>query len=435
MNLNHQSKLSSYYFHNISPAAKLTFVYLSVSVIWILLSDKIAVSIAHNSAFELEKIQSVKGLFFVCTLAFVLYYLSNKFYKDIKLANQNKEILEQSFSALNAAARNGIIDINFSSGKASVNSKMKFFIVESPAIAEEFVIAFYNRIHPADKKRIIKEYLSLLNNKTELWKTEYRILASDKQYYSVISSIYILRNEATGQPFRMIGELQDVTLLRNLQSDYFAQQLKYKQNLAASIIKVQEKERNRWAEELHDNVSQLLSVVNLYLGSMEIRNEENIEKLLKAKQFVIDAQQEIRLLSASIKPPAFSEMSLHASVERLIADITRIKNINLIFKIYNFDESKLNEPQQLLIFRVVQEQLNNIIKYADATRAEIEITIDKSEIIHITISDDGKGFDTKNMKTGVGFRNIQSRLQLYKGQMDIQSVPGNGCRLLVTFHV
>ncbi len=435
MNPNHQSNLLIHHLRNISPAVKLTLVYLVLSVIWILVSDKVAVSIAQNSAIRLEKIQSIKGLFFVGSLAFVLYFLSNKFYKDIQLANLKKEILEQSFSALNAAARNGIVDIDFVLGKVSVSEKMKFFISHPPSKPEEFITVFFNLIHPKDSRRIIKEYLTFLNSTSDLWKSEYRILASDHQYYNVISSLYFIRDKTTNQPVQLIGELQDITQLRNLQADYFAQQLKHKQKLALSIIKAQENERNRWAEELHDNVSQLLTVVNLYLDSIDLQDEKEKEKLRKAWKIVKDAQQEIRLLSASIKPPVFSEMSLKEAVERLIADITRIKTIDLLFRTNNLDESKLNEPQQLLIYRVIQEQLNNIIKYAEASTAEIEISMDHSDVIYISVTDNGKGFDTKSLKTGVGFRNVQSRLQLYKGRMDIHSAPGNGCKLWVTFHV
>lgn len=435
MSQNHQSNLLLHRLRTISPAVKLTLVYLIVSVVWILISDKVAVSIAQNSAIRLEKIQSIKGLFFVGCLAFVLYTLSNKFYKDIQIANLKKEMLEQSFSALNAAARNGIVEIDFVSGKALVSDKMKFFIPEPPSRPEEFITVFYNLIHPKDSRRVIKEYLTFLNSTSELWKSEFRILASDQQYYNVISSIYIIKNKTTNQPVQLIGELQDITQLRSLQADYFAQQLKHKQKLALSIIKAQENERNRWAEELHDNVSQLLSVVNLYLDSINLQDEKDKEKLRKAWKIVNEAQQEIRLLSASIKPPVFSEMTLKEAIERLIADITRIKKINLLFRTNNLDETKLNEPQQLLIYRVIQEQLNNIIKYAEASTTEIEISMDHSDLIHISVTDNGKGFDTKSMKTGVGFRNIQSRLQLYKGRMDIHSVPGNGCKLRVTFHV
>ena len=435
MNQNHQSNLLLHQLRNISPAVKLTLVYLVLSVIWILVSDKVAVSIAQNSAIRLEKIQSIKGLFFVGSLAFLLYFLSNKFYKDIQLANLKKEILEQRFSALNAAARNGIVDIDFVLGKVSVSDKMKFFIPDPPSKPEEFITVFYSLIHPKDSRRVLKEYLAILNSPSDLWKSEFRILAGDHQYYNVISSIYILKNNTTNLPVQLIGELQDITQLRSLQADYFAQQLKHKQKLALSIIKAQENERNRWAEELHDNVSQLLTVVNLYLDSIDLQDEKEKEKLRKAWKIVKEAQQEIRLLSASIKPPVFSEMSLKQAVERLIADITRIKTIDLLFRTNKLDESKLNEPQQLLIYRVIQEQLNNIIKYAEASTAEIEISMDQSDVIYISVTDNGKGFDTKSLKTGVGFRNVQSRLQLYKGRMDIHSTPGNGCKLQVTFHV
>ena len=85
-----------------------------------------------------------------------------------------------------------------------------------------------------------------------------------------------------------------------------------------------------------------------------------------------------------------------------------------------------------MIYRVVQEQLNNIIKYAQASF--IEIFIRSSELnVQIEIRDNGKGFDTGKRKTGIGLRNIRSRLQVYSGSLSIESAPGSGCTLIAGF--
>ena len=233
---------------------------------------------------------------------------------------------------------------------------------------------------------------------------------------------------------RLIGEIQDITQLRNLQADYFNQRLKHKQHLASTIIKAQENERNRWAEELHDNVSQLLTVVNLYLSNTVVTKEKNISMISQAKQIVSEAQQEIRMLSATIKPPQFSLMTLQQSIEKLIADINRVKNTTIQFSSADFNESELKDEQMLMIYRIVQEQLNNILKYAEAKQIDIKLqTI--NEQVHLSIHDDGIGFDKKQMKAGLGFRNMQSRLQLYNGHMELSSSPGKGCHLSISFPV
>lgn len=432
--MHQQNKITIHKLHSVafSPAAKLTFVYLILSVLWILIGDWAVYKFAGSNHNLLEKMQSFKGLLFVAISAVILYFLSNKFYADLKFSNQKNEMLEQNFAALNEAARGGIIDLDLVTERATMNEKMKFFLPSSSSIVDNFIHRFYERIHPDDKERVMQEFTDILQSQNDTWKTEYSLLASDNKYYDVVSSVYVVHDKQTNQAIQMIGEIQDISRLRTLQASYYDQQLKHKQRLASSIIKAQENERNRWAEELHDNVSQLLSVANLYLSSVQLNQEENISMLLKAKEVVLEAQQEIRLLSSSIKPPVFSLMTLSQSLDKLIADIIRVKKISFHINTSGLDEEELDDQHKLLIYRVVQEQLNNIIKYADAGHIEISVSGNESTV-HVRISDDGKGFDPKEMHTGLGLRNIQTRLQLYKGKMKIESSPGNGCRLMVSF--
>ncbi|MBK8090081.1 MAG: PAS domain-containing protein [Chitinophagaceae bacterium] len=416
----------------VTPAAKLTYVYLILSITWILLGDWAVYTFASNDHNMLEKLQSMKGLLFVGISATVLYLLSNKFYTDLKLSTQKNEMMEQSFAALNEAARSGIIDLNLITQTATINEKMKFFLPSSTSFVDNFLNRYYDRIHPNDKERVLQEYTDIINSQNDIWKTEYSLLAGDNDYYHVVNSIYIVHDKETGHAIQLIGEIQDISKLKNLQADYYDQQLKHKQRLASSIIKAQENERNRWAEELHDNVSQLLSVSNLYLSSIQLKQEENISLLLKAKEMVTEAQQEIRLLSSSIKPPVFSFTTLNQALDKLIADIIRVKKIGFHLNSTDLDEGELDDQHKLLVYRIVQEQLNNIIKYADAGHIDITIS-NRNDNVHIRISDDGKGFDTKQIQTGLGLRNIQTRLQLYKGHMKIESSPGEGCKLYVSF--
>ena len=92
----------------------------------------------------------------------------------------------------------------------------------------------------------------------------------------------------------------------------------------------------------------------------------------------------------------------------------------------------ISAPEQAAIYRIIQEQLNNILKYADASSVTIRIA-PKANKIFLTISDNGKGFDTRVQRNGIGITNINSRAELYNGKVEIDSSPGNGCRLKVEF--
>jgi two-component system sensor histidine kinase UhpB len=235
------------------------------------------------------------------------------------------------------------------------------------------------------------------------------------------------------KPYSVIGSLQDVSDHRQLQREYHNQQLKNKTEMTRNIIRAEERERNRWAEELHDNIAQVLGVVKLHIGMISHQTESEKDILKRTNELVQQSISEIRHLSANLKPPVFEEQGLKESIQHLVANIRRVKELKFILSI---DDEKcdryLNNEQKLMIYRIVQEQLNNIIKYAEAKNVFISIEIDHPGVI-IKIKDDGVGFDPSNLESGIGLKNIRGRLNLFNGKLSIISAHGRGCELRAEF--
>ncbi|MBN8676033.1 MAG: PAS domain-containing protein [Chitinophagales bacterium] len=419
----------------LSPAAWLTFSYLILSTFWILCSDAIAAKLSHqyHPYLTFENIQVIKGIFFVFLSATLLFLLSKKLYTGIHNSYEQKQTIERKFTVLNEMAREGIIDFNFKEEKAILNDKMKFFFPAIGNTISNFWEVYQTRIHPEDLEKQKNEFNEILCSDKQAWQSEFRLLGTDGKYYSVISNAYIIRDKETCEPVQLIGAVQDISELRRLKSEYYEQRLKHKRTLAASIIKAQEIERNRWAEELHDNVCQILSVANLYTSDICSKPENAKTMAPEVKKLVMESIHEIRQLSANIKTPSFTKETLLESIERLAANINRINSVHFTLTTSRFDESKLCTEQKLMIYRIVQEQFNNIIKYAEASEVEVRLSITGNSKIEIAVNDNGKGFDTTQIKTGIGLRNIQSRLQVYNGDMRIKSTPGYGCSLAASF--
>ncbi len=415
----------------ISPSGKLALVYLSLSVLWILVGDSIALRISGQNAEMLDRIQASKGIFFVLASAALIYLLGERFNRNLESSVQHNEKLERKFKALNEAAREGIVDYDFYTDSALVNEKMQFFIPCTDQPIPNFWVTYRSRIHPEDVGRISEGYRSLLISNRISWQTELRLRGKDDKYYTVIFSSYLIR-QASGKPSRLIGAVQDVSELRNLQIERYEQQLKYKRAMTRTIIKAQENERSRWAGELHDNVCQLLSVAKMYLMDMAKFPEHRENLLPETTQLVTDSINEIRQLSASIQSPVFSKMSLAKSVENLVANINRVSSFEFDWKEEGLEEGELENEHKLMIYRIIQEQLNNITKYASATKVSVQLRFE-GNLVTLEITDNGKGFDPADTKSGVGLRNMQSRLLAYHGTMDIHSAPGRGCRIRAQF--
>ena len=143
-----------------------------------------------------------------------------------------------------------------------------------------------------------------------------------------------------------------------------------------------------------------------------------------------EAIEEIRKLSKALIVPAFIKTGLKQSVEDLVENILVAKKINITVDTEELDETNISEGLKITLYRIIQEQLNNILKYAEASAVTIRINT-RADTILLSINDDGKGFDTHLERKGVGITNINSRAALFNGKVEIDSSKGNGCLLTV----
>jgi signal transduction histidine kinase len=155
--------------------------------------------------------------------------------------------------------------------------------------------------------------------------------------------------------------------------------------------------------------------------------------LTDASAFTLSAIEEIRKLSKTLITPLIKEIGLKDSVKDLTEEIMLVHPIQIVFTVKNFIEDNLNDKFKLNIFRIVQEQINNILKHAHAKKINIVMEECDGNLL-IAVSDDGVGFDTTKKKTGVGITNIKSRSELYSGIVLLTSIQGKGTTLSITFN-
>lgn len=410
------------------PAARLALIYLVFSTAWILLSDHVVATLTDDEA-TLEKLQSMKGLIFVSLSGLILYFSSLRFYAALQNSLRKKEELLGKMVALNHATGEGIVDYDFQTDSASVNNEMRKYFGSKDTIINDFRRRQVERIHPSDLKRVTDAFAEFLKTNGQTWQAEYRFKNTKGEYRDILSRGYVIRQNH--KPAHLILALQDVTELRDANSKYYEQQMNFRQSITRSIIEAQERERNRWAEELHDDVGQTLTVAKLFMEQLLVDLPQN-PYVSKSKLMVQTALDDIRQLSAQLKPPEFAQTTLLQAVNDLVTNIKRIRNMDFHIFFNGSPETALSEEQKLMIYRVVQEQLNNILKYAEAKRVTINLDIVQDKVT-VKISDDGKGFDPDKINAGIGLKNIRSRLQVFSGNLIINSTPGKGCELKAAF--
>lgn len=291
------------------------------------------------------------------------------------------------------------------------------------------------RIHPDDANRWFKTIEKIKKSKDDFFELEYRILDHSGDYKHIFDRGYVVR-DAKGKALRLIGAAQDITEKLKLESALRESQLQRQRAITEATIKGQENEREQLGLELHDNINQILATARLYLDFAVSEPVIKKDIVLKSKEFISQSIEEIRRLSKALLPPTLEEFGLITALRELV-DIVGMPNHFCIEKKWDdFHEHVLQKDQKLTIYRIVQEQLNNILKHAAATHIKIILKLTQENDINnveLIIKDDGKGFDPALKRNGVGLRNIISRAELFGGTVTVQSKPGQGCELKVVF--
>lgn len=224
----------------------------------------------------------------------------------------------------------------------------------------------------------------------------------------------------------------DVTERIKLEKELNEQNVNRQRQITEAVIVAQEKERTEIGKELHDNVNQILGASNLYINTAMTDEDMRQELLARSTELVSRAINEIRKISKSLITPGLREIGLIESIEDIIEDIRVIKGAPSIdLDLQNISEEQIEDRRKLTLFRIVQEQLNNIVKHARATRVLIRLSIEGSHIV-LTVADNGIGFEVGRHRKGVGITNIISRAELFSGKVEIASAPGEGCVLTVS---
>ena len=286
-------------------------------------------------------------------------------------------------------------------------------------------------IHPDDKEKTCKSLKKALNGTTVRWQAEYRFQCMDNSYKIILDRGYIIRNEKK-EAIRVIGAMQDVTEQRTLVQKLSDEEKTKKREIIQAIIDAQEKERSELAYELHDNVNQILSSSKLMLDMVAEVKEDNLEFVNRSNEYLSEAICELRRISHNLSPGILKDISLEAAIQDIVDRINSSGKILISYRKRNYTKSKQIAAGdiQLTILRIAQEQLNNILKHAEATEVILQLFITKNRIA-LVIKDNGKGFDISKTKKGLGLHNIFNRVEYYQGTAQLDSAPSLGCMLKV----
>lgn len=205
-----------------------------------------------------------------------------------------------------------------------------------------------------------------------------------------------------------------------------------------SMLKGQEEERSRLAKDLHDGLGGLLSGVKFSLSNMKdnlIITPDNMTVFERSLDMIDTSIKELRRVAHNMMPEMLTKFGLDEALKEYCNSINSTRLINVKYQSHGM-EGRIDKSTEIIIYRIIQELLNNILKHAAATEAFVQLIREDSRL-NVVVEDNGKSFDIALLKNnkGAGLTSIQSRVDYLKGQLDIHSEKDKGTLVNIEFNV
>lgn len=278
---------------------------------------------------------------------------------------------------------------------------------------------------------------------TEKKEKEILTLAIEKKkrglYIYILISAFTILALTSLFLFRYMANKRTIAEQSNRIKEQEIEQLKKHQQLIAtqSVLAGEELERQRLARDLHDGLGGLLSGLKFKLNDMKgdvVLTDESVKQFDRTLGLLDNSIQELRRVAHNLMPEALIKFGLKDAISDFCSGFTN-NDVQLKYRFIG-ENKRLDQSLEIVIYRIIQELVNNALKHADAKLIVIQIIQDEKRL-SFTVQDDGKGFDLNTVDTNkcIGLNSIKSRVAAHNGNIDINTEPGKGTEIQVDFSV
>ena len=283
----------------------------------------------------------------------------------------------------------------------------------------------------SNRKNIRTEEIKIKTTKGESLWLDMSIIP---MHQSAQQSILILCSDITERKKNQLKVAQ-------LTKENYEETMRQKQLQASQIVEGQEEERKRIAKDIHDGIGQMLTALKFNIESINLSNKEKTaEKIEYIKSLASDLIKGVRTATFNLTPPELSDHGIFPALHKMTHELSKLTGKNILFENKTEENIRFNSLAETNIYRVVQEAVNNAIKYAEANYILVTINYNDN-VLSVVIDDDGKGFDDsilgkvpKNTSEGgMGLFFMKERMNYINGRLFINSNPGKGTRVTINY--
>lgn len=327
------------------------------------------------------------------------------------------------------ASNDGIWDWDVQNDTIQFSPAIYTMLGYEPYEFEQTRQAIYALIHQEDQKKwhIANHEELKLTASDEQLHDEYKMLSKQGEIVWVQVKGKVVERDEDNKPKRIVGTHTDIT----------ADKLKTQEVLEA-IIRTEDMERSRISKDIHDGLQQTLTISALNFQAMK-KGLNNIGEKLGEKfevgwNYLQQSIKESRTVAHALMPKAIVDFGVISAFQSLIDEMDKVSEGTSFSFFHNFEKERIdNEQVEVTFYRILQEAINNITKYAKATQVDVQLK-EYEDIYMLTIEDNGIGFDAKMVKendSGLGFRSMRNRVEAINGILEIDSRIGKGTSILV----
>src|SRR6218665_294213 len=361
---------------------------------------------------------------------------------EIRNINALRSILRKEYPLAKAELDSGIaLAKRENAGDALGNlyqTYSKFYYTQNRIKEAEDYAYQYDSLQSAANLKELNFYIEEIEAKYETEKKETRIKLQQSQlkqqsilnYFLIAAAGFLLVVSLLGfRNYRNRQKLQQVKI----------DELETEKQLTATeaVLRGEEKERTRLAKDLHDGLGGMLSGIKFSLSNVKenlLLSPDNARAFERSIDMLDSSIKEMRRVAHNMMPEILVKYGLDKALREYCAEIERSAVVHINYQAVELDNIEIEQTASISIYRIVQELVNNAIKHAAARNMLVQLHYAAEEkMLAITVEDDGKGFDTMILKQspGIGWINIQSRVDFLKGKIDLQSSPGKGTSVMI----
>jgi PAS domain S-box-containing protein len=348
---------------------------------------------------------------------------------EVVMVNEVLKASDERYRYALDASNDGIWDWDVKNDTIQFSPAIYTMLGYEPYEFEQSREAIYRCIHQEDQKKwhIEKHERLKLNASDDQLLDEYKMLSKQGEIVWIQVKGKVVERDGENKPERIVGTHTDIT----------AEKLKTQEVLEA-ILRTEDMERSRISKDIHDGLQQTLTISSLNFQAVT-KGLNNMGELMKEKfevgwKYLQESIKESRVVAHSLMPKAIVDFGVISAFQNLIDDMNKVSEKTDFNFYHNFETEKIeNEQIEITFYRILQEAINNINKYAEASRVDVQLK-DYDDIYMLTIEDNGVGFDADKIKeneSGLGFRSMRNRVEAIEGIIEIDSQIGRGTSILV----